>query len=63
VNLVCDEGVDRQVVDRLRRDGHDVAYVAELNPGITDEDVLAIAEDRRALLLVSDKDFGELVFR
>jgi hypothetical protein len=27
--LVADEGMDRTVVQRLRQDGHDVAYVAE----------------------------------
>jgi hypothetical protein len=27
VNLVADEGIDRPVVDRLRRDGHHVVYV------------------------------------
>jgi hypothetical protein len=32
--------VDRQIVDRLRADGHDVAYVAELAPGMSDDNVL-----------------------
>jgi len=32
VILVADEGVDGAVVERLRRDGHDVLYVAELSP-------------------------------
>jgi hypothetical protein len=34
VNLLADEGVDRAVVERLREDGHDVLYVAELAPSI-----------------------------
>ena len=28
--LVCDEGVERPVIERLRQDGHEVAYIAEL---------------------------------
>ena len=63
MNLVADEGVDRAVVERLRRDGHDVVYVAELSPGIADEEVLRQANTRGALLITTDKDFGDLVFR
>jgi hypothetical protein len=48
VNLLADEGVDRAVVERLRLDGHDVAYVVELSPSISDEDVLRQANDRNA---------------
>jgi len=63
VNLLADEGVDRQIVARLRRDGHNVRYVAEMSPGIPDEAVLDAANRGEALLLTADKDFGELVFR
>mgnify|MGYP002628041632 FL=1 len=61
--LLADEGVERQIVERLRSDGHSVAYIAEMSPGISDEVILAQANDERALLVTFDKDFGELVFR
>jgi predicted nuclease of predicted toxin-antitoxin system len=38
-------------------------YVAEMSPGVTDDDVLRLATEEGALLVTSDKDFGELVFR
>jgi predicted nuclease of predicted toxin-antitoxin system len=63
VNLLADEGVELAVVERLRQDGHDVLYVAELAPSVADEDVLREANARGALLITADKDFGELVFR
>jgi predicted nuclease of predicted toxin-antitoxin system len=63
VNLLADEGVDRPIVERLRQDGHDVLYIAEMDPGISDEVVLAEANEQGALLVTADKDFGELVFR
>ena len=63
MNLVADESVDGQVVAALRAAGHDVAYVAELTPGLADHDVLRQSETRNALLVTADKDFGELVFR
>ena len=63
MNLLADEGVDRPIVDRLRQEGHDVVYIAELSPSVSDEEVLRQANDRGALLVTADKDFGELVFR
>ena len=47
----------------LRADGHDVVYVAELSPSITDEAALDLANGDKRILVTADKDFGELVFR
>lgn len=63
MNLLADESADGAVVERLRADGHDVVYVAEMRPGITDDEVLDGANRSESLLLTGDKDFGELVFR
>jgi len=63
MNFVADEGVDRQIVERLRVDGHSVLYVAEMAPGIPDDVVLTHANQESALLLTADKDFGEMVYR
>jgi len=62
MNLVADESLDRQIVERLRRDGHSVAYMAEMDPGISDEEVLALSEQQSAVLITADRDFGELVY-
>ena len=43
MRLLADEGVDRQIVERLPKDGHEVTYVAEMSPGIPDEVVLTIS--------------------
>ena len=63
MNLLADEGVDGPIVNRLRQDGHEVAYIAEMSPGIDDDTILRQANDNVSLLLTLDKDFGELVFR
>jgi predicted nuclease of predicted toxin-antitoxin system len=55
--------VDSAIANRLRRDGHEVLYIAETQPGIADEAVLELANGDAAVLLTADKDFGELVFR
>ena len=63
MKLVADESVDFPIIEALRTAGHDVLAVIELAPGINDETVLELANQRQALLLTADKDFGELVHR
>ena len=63
MKIVADESIDRQIVDGLRQAGYSVDYVAEMDPGISDETVLSLANEESAVLLTADKDFGELVFR
>ncbi len=63
MNLLADEGVDQQVVLRLRADGHIVWYVAEMEPSISDDLVLQRANEQKSVLVTEDKDFGELVYR
>ena len=63
MNLLADESVDGQIVERLRKDGHTVKYIAEMAPGIDDEAVLDLANGEGAILLTADKDFGDLSFR
>ena len=63
MNFVADEGVEREIVDSLRRLGHTVLYVAEMSPGVSDDEVLDKANLAFAILITTDKDFGELVFR
>ena len=63
MKLLADEGVDRQIVDRLRQANHLVLYVAEMDPSISDDKLLDLANEHEASLVTADKDFGELVFR
>jgi len=63
LNFLADENVDRQIIERLRHEGYNVRYIAEENAGISDDEVLDLANKAESLLLTADKDFGELVFR
>ena len=63
MKLVADESVDFPIVQRLRRDGHSVWAIAEMDSGISDEVVLDHVNRQDAVPLTADKDFGELVFR
>ncbi len=57
MHLFADEGVERQVVERLRQDGYQVHYVAEMDPGISDDEILQQANQAEALLVTADKGF------
>ena len=48
---------------RLRQEGHNVRSIAEMDPGISDDVVLSLANQEADVLLTADKDFGELVYR
>lgn len=63
MRLLADENIDKPVVERLRKEGHEVAYILEMKRGIGDAEIIQRANDAQAVLLTSDKDFGELVFR
>jgi predicted nuclease of predicted toxin-antitoxin system len=63
MNFLADESIDQPIVTALRDDGHVVIAIAELAPSISDDEVLADANQRGAVLLTADKDFGELLFR
>lgn len=61
--IVADECIDQEIVLALRDEGFSVTYIAEIAPSIDDTEVLSMASKAGALLLTSDKDFGEIVFR
>jgi predicted nuclease of predicted toxin-antitoxin system len=63
VKWVADESVDKPIVDAIRAHGHEVYYILEQNSGISDNQVLSIANKKSSILITADKDFGEIVFR
>jgi predicted nuclease of predicted toxin-antitoxin system len=63
MTFLADESVAGAILERLRADGHTVASIAEVSPGVADTHVLAEADRTQSILLTEDKDFGELVYR
>src|SRR2546430_743719 len=63
MKLFADESIEKEIVQRLRKENHQVLHVQEIQPGLADEDVLSKARDAQAILLTHDKDFGSLVFQ
>ena len=63
MKFVIDENVDYGITSILKKQGLDVYSIQDNNPGISDEQVLKIANDLNAVLITEDKDFGELTHR
>ena len=63
MDLLADESVDFGLVCKLRENGFVVLSVMEDFPGISDKEVLQIANEKQYLLVTEDKDFGELAYR
>lgn len=63
MNFFADENVEREIVDWLRDEGHDVLWAAESFDGDPDEKILGTALLEKRIIITSDLDFGEHLFR
>ena len=63
MRLLANENFPSKAVVALRAAGHDVAWVPENSPSVSDRVVLAQAVREQRIVLTFDKDFGELAFR
>ena len=59
---LADENIPGAAVAFLRRHGEDVMAIAQIAPGIPDEEVLERARTDRRILLSFDRDHGDLIF-
>jgi len=60
MQILADENIPKSTVQTLRASGHDVLWIREAVPGITDPEVMQIAIDEQRIIVTYDKDFGEL---
>jgi predicted nuclease of predicted toxin-antitoxin system len=63
MKLLADVNIDRRIIDRLRAEGHDVLWVADINRELDDIALLRLAWQEGALILTNDKDFQRHVLR
>src|SRR5947208_3826185 len=63
MKFLLDQSADFRLIPHLRERGHDVTVISRnYPPGLPDEDVLTIARQEARILIVADRDFGELIF-
>ena len=63
MRIVADENIESEIIDHLRSLNFEVYCIRESSSGINDEEVLKEANKEGSILLTSDKDFGELIYR
>jgi len=63
MKFIVDENAGPSVAKWLASIGYEVFSVYDETPGIPDEEILAKAHEENFIVVTSDKDFGELVFK
>lgn len=63
MHFLVDENIAAVFTNWLRAEGHDLVLASTLGAGETDEHWLSLAERNHRIILTTDKDFGELIFR
>ncbi len=60
MRILADENLDRLMVTSLRKEGHDVFYVAEKSASRKDVELFRFAHAEQRIVITDDLDFGEL---
>ncbi|HCY75947.1 MAG: DUF5615 family PIN-like protein [Ignavibacterium sp.] len=63
MQFIADENIAEPMITALRELQIDVLSISELMPGCSDSEVLSIANKNNSIIITSDKDFGEIIFR
>lgn len=63
MELLADENLDRRIVAALREAGYSIFSVYEDHRGISDPQVIDLANEQNRVIVTEDKDFGELTYR
>jgi len=61
--FLANENVPADAVAAAHQAGHDVTWVKDVSPGADDDSVLARSVAEHRVLIMFDKDFGEMTFR
>lgn len=62
MKVLVDENIGSSVVQYLLSEGHNVIWIKELRPGMSDKEILKLALKTRRIIITYDQDFGELIF-
>lgn len=62
MRICANENIPEDCIIRMRQAGHDVLWIRDAAPGISDREVLQRALSEGRILITFDKDFGALVY-
>ena len=60
--IIFDENVDQRIIDQIDKCRYEIISIKNVNPGISDREVIKFAKSKKGLIITEDKDFGELIF-
>lgn len=63
MKFLLDENTGKEVARFLEKLGHSASRVRLISPGLEDHRVLDLSVSQDLILITSDKDFGELIFK
>ena len=63
MRFIVDECAGAKLARWLEEAGHDVFSVYDQARGLSDVDVLTMAESEQRIVITTDKDFGEMIYR
>ncbi len=63
MKFLLDENIGKKVAYFLQSLDYHILRVRQFYPGIPDDQILKLAISKKAILITSDKDFGELIFK
>ena len=63
MRFLANENLPFPSITLLRENGLYIYSILEECPGITDPEVITIAQNNELIILTLDKDYGEIVFR
>lgn len=61
--FLADENVPIKAVETLRQKGIDIVPVVEISSGLSDKEVIEVANRQDRVILTFDTDFGKMAFR
>lgn len=59
LKFLADVNIEKPIIDFLRFSGYDVKWIPDYDCQMRDDELLALAEAEKRILLTNDKDFGE----
>jgi predicted nuclease of predicted toxin-antitoxin system len=62
LKFIVDVGISKKVEQWLQNHGYDIKSIRDINPRMSDKEILKMATSERRMVITMDKDFGELVY-
>ena len=62
LKFLIDVGVGKKVEDFLSAENYDIKCIRDIDPSMSDVEILNIAVFEHRMVITMDKDFGELIY-